>query len=338
MDKVFDSPWTLRIVSLLLAFLLFLYVMAESDAKDETVMSEQIDVIKDVPLEVYYDNENLIVSGVPKTIDLTIKGPQQLVLQTKSVKDFTVFLDLRELALGLHEVKPQYENISNKLEVTMDPGTIDIIMEEKVTKEFRVDPEMNNSLIAEDHMLTSISVSPVTVFVTGAKNAIDSISYVKANVTEDDGLTESFEQMADVRVLDRDLNKLDIEISPEKVKVNVDIKAYRREVPIEINQIGNPPDGVTIEELKLSKKTVTISGSKQKIDQIKIIPIDFDISKIKESKEYEVDIPLPNGATVINPKKVKVNVKTTIVNMTKPKTTLEDGLMESETNTADNGS
>lgn len=337
MNRVFDSPWTLRIVSFLLAFLLYLYVIAESDARNKTITSEQIDVIKDVPLEVYYDNENLIVSGVPDTIDMTIKGPQQLVLQTKSVKDFTVFLDLREMSLGLHEVKPQYENISDKLEVTIDPGTIELVMEEKVTKEFKVDPEINNNLIAKDHILSSIDVSPTTVFVTGSKSDINSISYVKANVMEEDELTESFEQMADVRVLDRDLNKLDIEISPEKVAVDVNIKAYTREVPIEINQVGNPPEGVTVEQLKFSKKIVKISGVKQQIDQIEVIKVDFDVSKINESKEYEVKIPLPNGATTVNPEKVKVNITTSSVDMTESKTSSEEGLIEPESN-VDNGS
>lgn len=59
----------------------------------------------------------------------------QIVLRTKAVKDFSIFVDLNHLLMGEHNVKLQYENISDKLQVTLDPATIDVNIEEKVTQE-----------------------------------------------------------------------------------------------------------------------------------------------------------------------------------------------------------
>ncbi|MDQ7862315.1 CdaR family protein [Peribacillus frigoritolerans] len=35
------------------------------------------ETIENVPVEVYYDRENLVVSGVPETVDVTLKGAKK---------------------------------------------------------------------------------------------------------------------------------------------------------------------------------------------------------------------------------------------------------------------
>ncbi|CAM5694251.1 CdaA regulatory protein CdaR OS=Lysinibacillus sphaericus OX=1421 GN=LS41612_01450 PE=4 SV=1 [Lysinibacillus sphaericus] len=73
MDKMMDSPWVLRIIALFLACLLFFSVRAELASTDKTAMTEQVEVIRDVPVEVYYDDDSLIVTGIPKTVNVTVR-------------------------------------------------------------------------------------------------------------------------------------------------------------------------------------------------------------------------------------------------------------------------
>ncbi|MGE7844115.1 CdaR family protein [Lysinibacillus sp. NPDC093712] len=313
MDKMMDSPWVLRIIALFLACLLFFSVRTELSSTDKTAMSEQMEVIQDVPVEVYYDDDNLIVTGIPKTVNVTIKGPKQIALNTKLVKDFSIFVDLNDLLIGEHNVKLQYENISDKLQVTLDPATVNVNIEEKVTQEFRVDPEMNNRLIDEGYYLKGMSANPATVFVTGAKSAIESISYVKATVTGEQGLKQSFSQEAAVKVLDRDLNKLDVTIEPEKVKVRVDIAEYSKELPVSIKETGKAPEGITINQLTLVTHTLKLFGKKSIIDVLNEVPVEIDLSKITESKTYEFDVKLPDGATKVSEQKIKIKADVTKV-------------------------
>lgn len=142
MDKLFDSHWALRVVALILAILLFFYAKAQLDSGQSTGINPEMDIITDVPLEAYYDSENLIVSGLPETVDVKIEGPRQLVLEAKLRKDFKVFVDLNSLLIGEHTVTIQHENLSEKLDVTIDPKVVDIVIEEKVTKEVSVDPNL----------------------------------------------------------------------------------------------------------------------------------------------------------------------------------------------------
>ena len=173
----------------------FFFLLCESGINrwwNQTTSNNQVDIITDVPLEVYYDSENLIVTGLPETVDVTIEGPMQIVLKTKLKKDFKVFVDLNSLLIGEHRVTIQHENFSDKLNVTIDPEIVDVVIEEKVTEEFRVDPEINNRLFAEGYVLKSMMADPSRVIVTGAKSVIESISYVKATVSAPEGIERIF--------------------------------------------------------------------------------------------------------------------------------------------------
>ncbi|WP_036146395.1 YbbR-like domain-containing protein [Lysinibacillus sp. BF-4] len=308
MDKMIDSPWVLRITSLALAILLFFSVRSEINSSERLAVNEQEDVIRDVPVEVYYDTDNLIVTGIPSVVDVRIKGPTQDVLKVKASRDFKVFIDLNRLLIGEHKVKLQYENISRKLDVELDPDTVDIKIEERVTKEFKVEAEMNRQTIAEGFVLKGLNVTPPNVFITGAKSAIDSISYVKATVAGDNS-KESFTQNADVRVLDKELNKLDVEVNPKTVKVDIDISEYSRDVPITLTQKGKPKSGLQIDDMKAEQRFITVYGTKSIVDAITTIEVPVDVAKFTESKTYNVPITKPEGISKLGADAIKVKVQ-----------------------------
>lgn len=298
MDKIFESYWALRITALILALALFFYAKAEMDTNRDTTASTQTDIIYNVPLEVYYDDTNLIVTGLPETVNVMISGPQKIVLQTKTLKDFKVFVNLNSLMIGEHHVTIQHEGFSDKLDVSIEPKSVNVDIEERVTKEFRVDPEMNSRLIAEEYILDKMTATPATVMVTGAKSVIENISYVKATVTGEQGIKDSFEQEASVKVLNADLNRLDVVIQPEKVKVKVGIKEYSRELPITIKQTGNFKDGISLENISVKPSSLSVYGKKAMIDELRELVVEFDVSDLEESGSYEAKVIVPDGVTV----------------------------------------
>ena len=105
MDKLMDSPWFLRFTALFLAIILFFSVKVEEEKSAGKTAGESMDVIRDVPVEIYYDNENLVVTGVPETVDMTIEGPKNFVQTTKLLKDFNLSVDLTNLTMGEHTVR-----------------------------------------------------------------------------------------------------------------------------------------------------------------------------------------------------------------------------------------
>ncbi|HSI65865.1 MAG TPA: CdaR family protein, partial [Planococcus sp. (in: firmicutes)] len=308
MDKMMDSPWFLRITALLLALLLFFTVQAENDTTTSTDGATSSERIEDLELDVFYDNTNLMVSGLPDTADLTITGPTSVVQTTRQLQDFSLFVDLRNLELGEHRVPIQTENLSEQLRATVQPAYINVTIEERVTEEFRIDPEMNERLLAEGYELESITSEPNTVMVTGPKSVIDSISFVKATVSGEQDIAESFKAEARVRVLANDLTKLEnVTIEPEVVEVQVNIEEYSQEVPVSIEQTGTPPEGVTINSLMPSNETVRIYGPRNVINQLTEFVVEFDAAAIVPvDPTIEIALVTPAGATGISPESLTV--------------------------------
>ncbi|WP_416145583.1 YbbR-like domain-containing protein [Planococcus koreensis] len=257
-----------------------------------------------------------MVSGLPETVDLTISGPTSVVQTTRQLKDFTLFVDLRDLEMGEHRISIQTENLSEQLRVQMDPAFVEINIEERVSQEFRIDPELNERLLAEGFVLESMVADPNSVTVTGPKSVIDSISFVKATITGEPGINESFETEARVRVLANDLTKLEnVTIEPEAVQVAVGIEEYSKEVPVALSQSGEPPAGIIINSLEPSVENVRIYGPKNIVDEIAELPVEVNVADITAANtELDIDLPLPNGITSLDPEKITVEADITVEN------------------------
>ncbi|MCP2036689.1 YbbR domain-containing protein [Planomicrobium sp. HSC-17F08] len=314
MDKLMDSPWFLRIMALLLAFLLFFSVKADEDAANSANNGTITEEIEGVELEVFYGDTNLMVSGLPELADLTISGPTSAVQTTRQLKDFTLFVDLRNLPIGEHRVPIQTENLSEQLRVQIDPAFVDITIEERVTQEFRIDPEMNERLLKEGFILEEISAEPKTASVTGPKSVIDSISFVKATVTGEPGVAESFTTEARIRVLANDLTKLEnVVIEPEVAEVSAEIEEYSKEVPVTIKQNGETPTGVTIESLVPSSETVRIYGPKSAVDAVQEYVVEVNAGIVTPTDTtVEAELKAPPGTTSVMPKTLKVEAEISV--------------------------
>src|SRR5690606_23660649 len=136
MDKFMDRPWFLRFTALALAIILFFSVKSENEKTNGASIGDAVDIIKGIPLEVYYDKDNYVVTGAPETVDVTISGPSSLVQSAKLLRDFTLKVDLRTEPLGRHTLEIKTENLSDKLDVKLEPKTIEVLYEEKITQTF----------------------------------------------------------------------------------------------------------------------------------------------------------------------------------------------------------
>ncbi|SDN50485.1 YbbR domain-containing protein [Psychrobacillus sp. OK028] len=312
MDKMMNNPWFLRITALILAIALFISVKSEMESDNTNASNNNVDVIRDIPLEVYYDDDNLVVSGPPKTVNVNVEGPSQLVASAKLMKDFKVFVDLRELTIGTHRVPISTENFMEKLNVRTDPQFVDVVIEERISREFNVETDMNESLLAENYVVKSYEVKPQKVTITGAKSVINSIGYVKATISGDQGINKSFEQETTVKVLDLDLNKLDVIVEPSSVQVSVKVEEYSKVVPIALVKQGNPKEGITVNGLTTKTETIRLYGPKPVLDKIQQLNVDVDISKIEKSGSFDLKLAVPEGVTKLSKETIEITGDVTI--------------------------
>ncbi|MHC0039639.1 CdaR family protein [Pseudoneobacillus sp. C159] len=316
MDKLMDTRWFMKIIALVLALLLY---SAVPDGKEKSgqvnVPGEQnTETIEGVPVTSYYDTENLVISGVPNTVDVTVQGPMPNVQAAKALKNFEVYVDLKEIKIGNHTVPIKIKDINNKLKVQIDPAYANINVQERVTKEFRVEAEYDSALLEDGYAAEQPVVEPSKVTITGAKDKIDRITYVKATLELRGKFDKSVTREAKVRVLDKELNKLEVVVEPETVQVTIPVKSTKKTVPIKIVEKGRLPDGYILESIGfIDKDEAMIIGPEDVLDKTDNVRVEVDLEKLTGDTILTLPVIIGNGITKVTPQLVDVKVDVTKV-------------------------
>ena len=305
-----DNPWFIKIIALLLAILLYSSVPHTSNKlTDINVPGEQMTAtITNIPVKAYYDTENLVVSGIPDSVEITIKGPMPHVQSAKALRNFEVYVDLTKAKIGNQRVKLRIKNLSDKMTATIQPSYANVSVQEKITKEFNVDAEFNSSLLPAGYVAGAPIVEPNHIKITGARDIVEQITFVKATLDIDQGITSDFTREARVQVLDRNLNKLDVVVEPDIVRVTVPVRGLSKKVPIDIIQKGTPPKGVSIDSITLDTPEATIIGSEDVLKNTDRVRIEVDVSKISDNTTLTLPIIISTGITKVTPQVVKAKV------------------------------
>jgi YbbR domain-containing protein len=313
MDKLMDNPWFIKILAILLAILLYSVVPNSGGKTNEiNVPGENTtETIADIPVKAYYDTENLVVSGIPDMVEVTLEGPMPHVQSAKALKNFEVFVDITNAEIGNQKVTFEVSGLSDKLKATIKPGSITVAVQEKVTTEFTVEAEFNNDLIKEGYSAGQPAVKPNKVKITGAKDVVDRITYVKAALEGRDILDSTVTKEAYVQVLDKELNKLEVVVEPETVEVTIPIRSNTKTVPINIIEKGAPPEGLTIQSIELNVEEAVISGDEDTLKETDNVRVEVDVSKITENTTLSLPVIISNGITKVTPELVEVKVVVT---------------------------
>ncbi|MBU5267895.1 CdaR family protein [Virgibacillus proomii] len=319
MDNWFRSKWFVRVVSLAFAVFFYVFVTVDQadklpDNNDATFSSEDetqnLETLDDVPVNIKIDDEKYVVSGVPEYVSVSLEGSASILKPTIRNRNFEVFVDLRDLGAGEHTVELQH-NLSNKLDAYIEPKRIDVVIEEKATKEFNVTVDfLNEDQMVKGFELGDYEVHPKTVTITSAKSVIDKIGIVKAYV-DVSGLDAPIDNReVPVNVYDSQGNELRVNVKPENVVISADVSNFSKKVPVSVETSGNLPDGFELNSISANVEEVEVFGSKSALQNLKEIRTEaIDLSKITNSGTIETNLAIPEGVSVAGGKKVEVTVE-----------------------------
>ncbi|UOK59685.1 CdaR family protein [Bacillus sp. OVS6] len=271
--------------------------------------AKDTETIPDVEVKTYLDQEDVIVTGVPETVAVTLSGPTNSLLKAKQLKDFEIYAELSDLSIGSHRVQLKHKNIADNLEVNLNPSIITVNVEEKVTRDFPVQVDfINKDQIETGYTAQDPIVKPSVVRVTGSKTLIDSIAMIKSRVNLQNA-NETIEQESKVTVYDDDGNILPLEVYPSVVDVTVPITSPSKKLPFKLKNEGELGEGLSISNIEAVPNEVTIYGPLDVIDPLEFIDgVTVDLSKIKDDTVLDVDIPVPDGVTKVSPEKIQIKV------------------------------
>lgn len=317
MDKILNNRWAVKLLALVFALLLYGAVNSAQAPTPKKIgesffptSTTDEATLTDIPVKAYYDDEKYVVTGVPQTVNVTIKGSTSAVKTARQTKNFEIYADMQNLSTGTHKVELKARDVSKGLTLSINPSVTTVTIQEKTTAEFPVETEFyNQNKIKDGYSPEQPIVNPKKVTVTGSKDVIDKISVIKAFVNLED-VDQQIEKEAKLTVYDSSGNELPVEVSPSVVDITVPISSPSKKVPFKLERTGSLPEGISISSIETSPSEVTVYGSQKALDALDFIDgVKLDLSKIKDDTEIDADIPLPDGVKKVSPETVKIKVK-----------------------------
>ncbi|RKQ29057.1 CdaR family protein [Oceanobacillus halophilus] len=303
MDNWFKSKWFVRFAALAFAIVLYIFVETSvSTSQTESTFpgnNRETQTLDDVPVEIRIDDEKFVVSGVPEFITVSLEGPPNYLRPIVLQRNFDVYVDLQGLEEGEHTVEIQH-NISNQLEVFIEPKTIDIYIEERASEQFPVSVDfINQDQMPDGYELGNYEVNPTEIAITSSRSIIERIGVVKVFVDVAE-LEESINNReVPVNVYDSQGNELDVNIVPERVEVSAEINNPSKTVSVNVPTTGEVPEGYSLLSISANVEEVEVFATSDILSTINSVSTEeIDLSEVTESGTMEVPLSLPEGVNV----------------------------------------
>lgn len=308
-DRILFNNRHPKMVALILAVLMYGGVNYNTVQSIYTSTLRSSRSISDVAVTINVNSDTFEVSGVPTTANITITGDATSVNTAANSKDGQVIVDLDGLTEGTHEVRLTTTGYGNGVNVVVDPSTIVVTLNKKITKQFDISYDFINQSKMEDIYSPGTPVFDYTkVNVRASSKTLDSIAFVKALIDVADQSAD-FEQNAKLIAYDANGNPVDADIIPNEVHVSVPVTSPNKSVPVNVQVTGEVPDGNAISSITLDQQTVTIYGPESVLSDIDNITVTLDASTLSKDATVLRPIVLPSGISSASVSQVTMNVR-----------------------------
>ncbi len=309
LDRLSGKKSTLLIVSLLLAFIVFIYIDNESNV----MIDQYAEILYDQPVTAVYNEELYVVDGLPKTVDITLIGQRRHIFLAKQSPSKGVSVDLTGLKPGTHKVSLKYTQRLKSLDYKLDPTQVNVTIYEKVSENRPLTYDiLHLDKLDSKLYIDNVEIDRSDVIIKGAQYKLDKVATVKAllDVNSIPNPKAGDVTIKDIPLVayDNDGNILDVEIVPKTVSANVTITSPSKEVPIRVVPKGNLAFGKSIKSITPNISTITVYGEQSAVDQLQQLDVEVDVKGLEKDKDYNITLKKPKGITDLSSKNINVKV------------------------------
>jgi len=296
-----------------LLFSIILYFNANGQTMQNTLSGNESysQTASDVSIQLLYDTDKYYIHGYENTTTVKLASANRIQLMAEANEDtrtFRVTADLAHLGEGTHEVPLKIKNLSSAVTAKLQPETITVTIEKKVTKDFEVKAILPTETTPSGYNLTETTVDPTKVTITTGDKTLAEIHQVVAKVNPsmitDDGVNSN----VSVQALNSAGEPLSIVSDPVQVNVTSDSIKPKKTVSLYGIQQGTKGEGIKNYNFKFSELEAEVTGTTEQLAQIgDSIAVPIDISGITHRTTRTIQIPVEQGMSV-SPKSVKVEI------------------------------
>ena len=289
----------IKIISLLSAIVLWMYVMAVVDPED-TKLYENIPItitnlneIKDLGLVVDPD-DNLVTS-------VYIKGKLS-DLQKISANNIDVYGTVSNPIEGQNQLYLR-ASVNDKVTTEFKSDTIVINLEKSIEEEKNI--TVNITGVYKDNV-DKVDLDKTKVVVSGPRSSVDSVKYVQATFDANKESVDTKSTELELKALDSEMNEVD-HVTLEFNKVTAKV-SYFQQKQVKINPIfsSNESNLVQDQDFTITPSEINIKGKSDEINTIDSINTKtINVDELGTNNKV-VDLDIPDG---INADKDSVTIK-----------------------------
>ena len=290
------------VASFLLAILLWGWVGVSQDPRVERSYSALIISTASIP-----DSLSL-VSALPP-VDVRIDGPRSIINRL-NIGDVIPRLDFRDVTgPGEYTLAVRVTAPDGVWHATASPGTVDVVIDERVTAQFPLVPTLQ-TVLASNRRVDSIETSVSQVTVSGPAALVASIRDVILPITVQAAGAEFTADFAPQAI---DLTGRvipEVTIVPGVVTATVRIDERGKSVAVVTQIIGAPAEGYQVVDRAAIPNTILVDGPPEALENLIAVtaaPIDVRGATASIGRRVEI-VDLPDGVTVIDPADGAVDV------------------------------
>lgn len=298
MKKRIFHNWGLKLISLVLAFVLWFLVVQIEDPQDKRTFS-------DIPVRLIntelLDAENKVYEVLDNTdtVRVTVRAPGSIISGLRA-SDIIAEADMSKLT-DINTIMISYSIQNAEVDsITGDHDVVRLNVEDRATKWISVQYTTVGEP-AEDYIVAGVSLQQNRIEVTGPESVVEQISYAGIEI-DVSGAASNMAMNAELMLYDREGNLIEAATVSKNVSAiytSVEILATK-EVPIELNVTGTPKTGFLATGVEESvPATVKIAGSVSALSNVTKISIpeevlditdaDADVVKTINIREYLPD-------------------------------------------------
>lgn len=301
MRKRIESDLLLKILSVVFAFLLWMFVInADNPVIKKTFSDVPVDMLNEQVLDELNQTYK-IESG--DTVSFTVKGKKDIVDRlTKS--DFRATADVSSMS-DVHAIPIKVEALRyrSQLDIDTENASVKVVLEDVKSDQIPVIVEVKGKP-ASGYTVSAQTATPNLISISGPKSVVSRIKQIVAvvNVSE---LKKDVTMTQRVKCYDEDGDEVSqdrIKLDTNKIKVKINL-SRTKVVPFEVDTKGKAGKGYVLGSIDYQPKYIEITGLKEdldKIDSIKLTKLDIsDSTKSIEKTIKASDIKLPDGISFV---------------------------------------
>ncbi|MDY2870487.1 MAG: CdaR family protein [Succiniclasticum sp.] len=287
-----SNNWIPRIICLLLAIFLWVYVMGEQNPITE----------RDVVVSLGQRNlaDNMVVFNKPDKISVRVRGPRT-ALASLTEAQVTAYVNLAKLSAGPHTVLvnaffPQGEVVD------ISPRMVSLFVDVRREKIMPVTARILGKP-ATDVAVSKTQLLPSEVKVTGAATRLDAIEKIEVPVDVSDR-SEPFQTTAQPVAVGHDgIDMEDITFDPAQITIRTNLlhEMVTKELPVKAEFTGTLPSGMQKTSSTVNPYKITVSGPPSIVNAMTEVKTDpIDLAAHGNDRSVRVNVSLPESVRADN--------------------------------------